>query len=85
MISEFIRRCHYRESVSVLVEVDGELEPRELNHNQVSVNIASALRIRIRCCFGSGIRDGEEIRTRDPGSQIIFPKAEKQLFGSKIL
>jgi hypothetical protein len=37
MISEFIRRCHYRESVSVLVEVDGELEPRELNHNQVRV------------------------------------------------
>lgn len=35
MISEFIRRCHYRESVSVLVEVDRELEPREMNHHQV--------------------------------------------------
>jgi hypothetical protein len=48
MISEFIRRCHYRESVSVLVEVDGELEPRELNHNQVRVIISAVLRIRIR-------------------------------------
>jgi hypothetical protein len=35
MISEFIRRCHYRESVSVLVDMDREVEPREDNSQVV--------------------------------------------------
>ena len=39
MISEFIRRCHYRESVSVLVEVDRELEPRETHHHHHQVRM----------------------------------------------
>jgi hypothetical protein len=71
MISEFIRRCHYRESVSVLVEVDGELEPRELNHNQVRVIISSVLRIWDPVLFWP--RDPGWGRNPDLGSGLNIP------------